>query len=83
MTLEDKTLVISGASRGIGKAIALRTAQDVANIAVVSKTAEPQPKLEGTINTAVEEINVAVGRGLACQAEHDEPCRPCHLHTIK
>ena len=69
MTLKNKTLLISGASRGIGKAIALRAARDGANIAVVSKTAEPHPKLEGTIHTAVEEINEAGGRGLACQAD--------------
>lgn len=69
MSLNGKTLLISGASRGIGKAIALRAAQDGANIAVVSKTAEPHPKLEGTIHTAVEEINAGGGRGLACQAD--------------
>ena len=69
MTLQEKTLFISGASRGIGKAIALRAAQDGANISVVSKTVEPHPKLDGTIFTAVEEINKAGGRGLACQAD--------------
>ncbi len=69
MTLKDKTLLISGASRGIGKAIALRAAQDGANVAVVAKTVEPHPKLEGTIHTAVDEINAAGGKGLACQAD--------------
>ena len=69
MTLKNKTLLISGASRGIGKAIALRAAQDGANIAVVAKTVKPHPKLEGTIYTAVEEINAAGGQGLACQAD--------------
>jgi citronellol/citronellal dehydrogenase len=66
MNLKNKTLLISGASRGIGKAIALRAAQDGANIAVVAKTVDPHPKLEGTIYTAVEEINAAGGQGLAC-----------------
>ena len=49
MSLKDKTLFISGASRGIGLAIALRAARDGANIAVAAKTAAPHPKLEGTI----------------------------------
>jgi citronellol/citronellal dehydrogenase len=64
--LKAKTLFITGASRGIGKAIALRAARDGANIAVAAKTAEPHPKLPGTIYTAVEEIEAAGGRGLAC-----------------
>ena len=69
MTLENKTLLISGASRGIGKAIALRAARDGANIAVVAKTVDPHPKLEGTIYTAVDEINEAGGKGLACPTD--------------
>ncbi len=69
MTLKNKTLLISGASRGIGKAIALRAAQDGANVAVVAKTVDPHPKLEGTIHTAVEEINKAGGKGLACSTD--------------
>jgi citronellol/citronellal dehydrogenase len=69
MNLKNKTLLISGASRGIGKAIALRAAQDGANIAVVAKTVDPHPKLEGTIYTAVEEINAAGGQGLACPTD--------------
>jgi citronellol/citronellal dehydrogenase len=64
--LEGKTLFITGASRGIGKAIGLRAAKDGANVAVVAKTAEPHPKLPGTVYTAVEEINAAGGKGLAC-----------------
>ncbi|MEO1112390.1 MAG: SDR family NAD(P)-dependent oxidoreductase, partial [Pseudomonadota bacterium] len=52
MSLKGKTLFVTGASRGIGKAIALRAAQDGANIAIAAKTAEPHPKLEGTIFTA-------------------------------
>jgi citronellol/citronellal dehydrogenase len=65
-TLRNKTLFITGASRGIGKAIALRAARDGANVVVFSKTAEPHPKLPGTVHSAVEEIQAAGGRGLAC-----------------
>ncbi|MEJ2294851.1 MAG: NAD(P)-dependent oxidoreductase [Candidatus Lokiarchaeota archaeon] len=68
-TLKNKTLFITGASRGIGKAIALRAAQDGANIAVVAKTKEPHPKLPGTVYSAVDEINAAGGNGLACIAD--------------
>ena len=64
--LRGKTLFITGASRGIGKAIALRAARDGANIAVVAKTDKPHPRLPGTVHTAVEEIEAAGGRGLAC-----------------
>lgn len=64
-SLEGKTLFITGASRGIGKAIALRAARDGANIAVVAKTAEPHPKLPGTIYTAAAEIEKAGGHALA------------------
>lgn len=64
MTLKNKTLFITGASRGIGKAIALRAAKDGANIAIAAKTAEPHPKLEGTIYSAAEEIEAAGGKAL-------------------
>jgi citronellol/citronellal dehydrogenase len=63
--LADKTLFITGASRGIGKAIALRAAADGANIVVVAKTDTPDPKLPGTIHSAAEEIEAAGGRALA------------------
>ena len=66
MSLQGKTIFITGASRGIGKAIAIRAAQDGANIVVAAKTAQPHPKLQGTIFTAVEEIEKAGGQGLAC-----------------
>jgi citronellol/citronellal dehydrogenase len=69
MTLRNKTLFITGASRGIGRAIALRAARDGANIAVVGKTAEPHPKLRGTVHDAVSEIEAAGGRALACVAD--------------
>ncbi len=65
-TLKGKTLFITGASRGIGKAIALRAARDGANIAIAAKTTEPHPKLPGTIYTAVQEIEAAGGKALAC-----------------
>jgi len=64
-TLGGKTLVITGASRGIGKAIALRAARDGANIVVAAKTEAPHPKLPGTIYTAAEEIEQAGGHALA------------------
>jgi citronellol/citronellal dehydrogenase len=64
MSLAGKTLFITGASRGIGLAIALRAARDGANIAIAAKTAEPHPKLAGTIYTAAEEIERAGGKAL-------------------
>jgi citronellol/citronellal dehydrogenase len=64
MSLSGKTMFISGASRGIGLAIATRAARDGANIALVAKTAEPHPKLEGTIYTAAKEIEEAGGQAL-------------------
>src|SRR5215468_1252766 len=65
-SLKGKTLFITGASRGIGKAIALRAARDGAKIAIAAKTTEPHPKLPGTIFTAAEEIEKAGGKALAC-----------------
>ena len=62
--LKDRTLFITGASRGIGLAIALRAARDGANIAVAAKTEAPHPKLPGTIHTAAEQIEKAGGRAL-------------------
>ena len=62
--LAGKTLFITGASRGIGLAIAKRAALDGANIAIAAKTAEPHPKLPGTIFTAAEEIEAAGGKAL-------------------
>jgi len=64
-TLQGKTLFITGASRGIGLAIALRAARDGANIVVAAKTTEPHPKLPGTIHTAAAEIEKAGGQALA------------------
>jgi citronellol/citronellal dehydrogenase len=64
MTLAGKTLFISGGSRGIGLEIALRAARDGANVALIAKTAEPQPKLAGTVFTAAAEIEAAGGHAL-------------------
>ena len=64
MSLSGKTLFITGASRGIGLAIALRAARDGANVVVAAKTTEPHPRLEGTIYTAAEAIEAAGGRAL-------------------
>ena len=64
MSLKGKTLFITGASRGIGLAIALRCARDGANVAIAAKTETPNPKLEGTIYTAAEQIEKAGGRAL-------------------
>ena len=64
--LKGKTLFITGASRGIGQAIALRAARDGANIAIAAKTTKPHPKLPGTIYTVAEEIEAAGGKALPC-----------------
>lgn len=64
MSLKGKTLFITGASRGIGLAIALRAARDGANIAIAAKTDTPHPKLPGTIHTAAAEVEQAGGRAL-------------------
>jgi citronellol/citronellal dehydrogenase len=63
--LRGKTIVMSGGSRGIGLAIALRAARDGANVALLAKTSTPHPRLEGTIHTAAEEIEAAGGQALA------------------
>jgi citronellol/citronellal dehydrogenase len=64
--LKGKTLFITGASRGIGKAIGLRAARDGANVVIAAKTDQPHPKLPGTIHTAAKEIEDAGGKALAC-----------------
>ena len=64
MSLQGKTLFITGASRGIGLAIALRAARDGANIAIAAKTVTPHPKLPGTIHTAAADITAAGGQAL-------------------
>jgi len=67
--LRGKTLFITGASRGIGKAIGLRAARDGANIVIAAKTVEPHPKLSGTIYTAAAEMEAAGGKALACPVD--------------
>ncbi|GAA1923812.1 NAD(P)-dependent oxidoreductase [Microbacterium aoyamense] len=64
MTLAGKTILMSGGSRGIGLAIALRAARDGANIAIMAKTDSPHPKLEGTVHSAAEAIRAAGGNAL-------------------
>src|SRR5215831_16869184 len=63
-TLSGKTLFITGASRGIGLAIGVRVGREGANVAIAAKTAEPHPKLPGTIYSAAEEIEKAGGKAL-------------------
>lgn len=74
MSLSGKTLFVTGASRGIGLAIALRAARDGANIAVAAKTVTPDPRLPGTIFTAAEEIEKAGGKALpiACDIRDEQ-----------
>ncbi|MEX0405006.1 NAD(P)-dependent oxidoreductase [Aquibium sp. LZ166] len=74
MSLQGKTLFISGGSRGIGLAIALRAARDGANVTIAAKTAEPHPKLPGTIHSAAAEIEAAGGKALPvlCDIRNEE-----------
>jgi len=68
-SLKGRTLVITGGSRGIGREVALRAAADGANVAILAKTAEPHPKLPGTIHTVAQEVNEAGGKGLGVQTD--------------
>ncbi|WP_068164625.1 SDR family oxidoreductase [Rhodococcus phenolicus] len=63
--LSDRTMVISGASRGIGLAVAIAAARQGANVVLLAKTAEPHPKLQGTVHTAVADIEAAGGKAVA------------------
>ncbi len=69
MSLKGRTVFISGASRGIGREMALRFARDGANIVVTGKTVEPHPKLKGTIHDAADEVRAAGGQALAIQLD--------------
>lgn len=73
-TLSNKTIFISGGSRGIGLAIALKAAKDGANVVIAAKTAEPHPKLPGTIYSAASEIEAAGGKALpvVCDIRHED-----------
>ncbi len=66
MSLRNKTLFITGASRGIGRSIALRAARDGANVVIAAKTSQPDPRLPGTIHTVAAEVEAAGGKALAC-----------------
>jgi citronellol/citronellal dehydrogenase len=83
--LKGKTLFISGGSRGIGLAIALRAARDGANVAIAAKTAEPNPKLPGTIYTAAAEIEKAGGKALpvACDIRDEAAVHAAVDATVK
>jgi citronellol/citronellal dehydrogenase len=84
MTLKGKTLFITGGSRGIGLAIAVRAAQDGANVAIAAKTAEPHPKLPGTVFTAAEEIEKAGGKALplVCDIRFEEQVQAAVQKTV-
>ena len=69
MSLKGRTLFITGASRGIGLAIAMRAARDGANVAIAAKTDQPNPKLPGTIHTAAQEVEAAGGKALPMQVD--------------
>ena len=69
MPFRNKTVIITGASRGIGKAIGLRLAKEGANIVIASKSTEENPKLGGTIYTAAAEIEAEGGKALAVQCD--------------
>src|ERR1043166_8924994 len=85
MSLRGKTLFITGASRGIGLAIGLRAARDGANVAIAAKTAEPNPKLPGTVYTAAEEIERAGGKALPlmCDNRADEQVAAAAANTAE
>ncbi|MBM4131358.1 SDR family NAD(P)-dependent oxidoreductase, partial [bacterium] len=68
-SLRGKTLLVTGASRGIGRAIAVRAARDGANVAILAKTTTEHPKLPGTIHSAAQEIEQAGGRALPCKCD--------------
>ena len=84
-SLQGKTLFITGASRGIGLAIALRAARDGANVAIAAKSAVPNPKLPGTIHTAAEAVEAAGGRALAlrCDIREEEQVRAAVAKTVE
>jgi citronellol/citronellal dehydrogenase len=85
MSLKGKTLFITGGSRGIGLAIAVRAARDGANVAIAAKTAEPHPKLPGTIYTSAKEIEDAGGKALPllCDIRNEEQVADSIRQTVE
>ncbi len=85
MSLRGKTLFITGASRGIGLAIATRAARDGANVAIAAKTSEPNPKLPGTIFTAAKEIEDAGGKALPllCDIRFEDQVQAAVAKTVE
>ena len=85
MSLKDKVIFVSGGSRGIGLAIAKRAAQDGAKLALAAKTADPHPKLPGTIYTAAEEIAKAGGEALPliCDIRDEDNVREVVNQTVE
>jgi citronellol/citronellal dehydrogenase len=85
LSLKGKTLFITGASRGIGLAIGVRAARDGANVAIAAKTAEPNPKLPGTIYTAAEEIEAAGGKALplVCDIRFEDQVQAAVQKTVE
>jgi citronellol/citronellal dehydrogenase len=85
MSLARKTLFVTGASRGIGLAIALRAARDGANIAIAAKTVKPDPRLPGTIFTAAEEIERAGGKALPlpCDIRDEQGVESAVAQTVE
>ena len=83
-TLAGKTLFITGASRGIGLAIALRAARDGANVAIAAKSSVPNPKLPGTIHSAADAVTAAGGQGLAlrCDIREEDQVRAAVAATV-
>ncbi len=83
-TLSGKTLFITGASRGIGRAIALRAAQDCANIAIAAKSDVPNPKLPGTIHSVAREVEAAGGKALPlkCDIREEDDVRAAVAATV-
>jgi citronellol/citronellal dehydrogenase len=84
MTLKGKTLFVTGGSRGIGLAIALRAARDGANVAIAAKTADPHPKLPGTIYTSAKEVEQAGGKALpiVCDIRNEDQVADAVRQTV-